>query len=97
MTITVTVEDKTYEMVLREPGFEELSLAYNALLSGMANGQSGIPNLSKAGKVLIDTCIDQNQSDKMFYDMKMGGKLMLSADIKAAQIVEVFDAELKKN
>jgi hypothetical protein len=97
--ITITVKDKEgieFNMVLREPGFSELSLAYNAYLSGFAAGKTGMPDIPKAGKILIDLCAIEAETDKAFYDSR-SELLMFSAAIKAAEIVEVFDAELKKN
>jgi len=55
-----------------------------------------MPNMPKAGKVLIDTCVDEKATDKMFFDAN-SATLMFSAALKAAEIIEIFEAELKKN
>lgn len=95
--ITITVKDKEgieYKMVLREPGFSELSLAYNAYLSGFAAGKTGMPDIPKAGKILIDLCLIEAESDKVFATNEL---MLFNAALKAAEIVETFDTELKKN
>lgn len=93
--IEVTKDEHVYTMTLRNPKFDELSLAYNAMFSGLTT--NGIPDLPKAGKRLIDTCIIEAETDKEFFTVEMGDRLMLSAALQAATLVEVFDAELKKN
>lgn len=81
----------------REPGFDELAAAYNIMMSGFSSTGSGVPNLPKAGKFIIDACADMDNSSKEFLSLDLGVKLMFSASIEAAKVVETFDAELKKN
>lgn len=88
--------ENEFILTIRPPGFEELSAGYNALLSGMAAGRAGIPNLPKAGKVLIDTLLIEGETNKMFFDKVQGPKLMFSAALEVAKLVEAFDAEIKK-
>jgi len=41
-------------------------------------------------------CVDEKATDKMFFDAN-SATLMFSAALKAAEIIEIFEAELKKN
>lgn len=97
MQIVVKHDNKDYTLELREPNFDQLALAYNALISGYGPDGNKMPNTTKAGKILIDLCGDSDKSSKEFFALPLGPKLMLAASIQAAQMVEIFDAELKKN
>lgn len=94
--ITITVQDGDVKrtLVLREPGFDELKMAFIAMQAGKT--KTGDPDIVGAGKVIIDTCKIEAESDKLFFSTS-GGKLMFAAALKAAGEVEFFEADLKKN
>jgi hypothetical protein len=94
--ITITIQDNGVErvLVLREPGFDELAAAFNVFTAGYS--KTGVPDVAKAGKIIIDTCAIEGKSDKMFFAAN-SGKLLFSAALKASELVEYFEAELKKN
>lgn len=93
-TITIQDGEKELKLVLRRPGFAELSMAYNTMIAGYAKFK--MPDVANAGKMLIDTCAIEKESSKEFWDENRA-ELMMSAAIKASEIVEVFEASLKKN
>jgi hypothetical protein len=88
--ITVKRGEENITIRLREPAFEELSEAFIALTSS----KNGL-NYAAAGRVLIRTCGDYSlpSMDVILKDPK----LEFSAALKAAEIITIYDAELKKN
>ena len=89
-TITVKKGEETITIELREPTFEELSEAFIAL----TNSKSGL-NYAAAGRVLIRTCGDYSKPG-MDIVLKHP-KIEFSAALKAAELVTIFEADLKKN
>ncbi|MCP3682137.1 MAG: hypothetical protein GY861_05540 [bacterium] len=77
---------KEYSCNLREPGFEELS---NALVN--MSRQDGRVNRAAGGKFLLVTCWEDG--DEI---IKQNPKMLLSASLKAAELVDIYDSEIKK-
>ncbi len=87
MIITVKVSEKeSYKCELREPEFEELAHAL-ALMSM----EGGRVNLGRAGRFIIESC--WVSGDKK---IKTDAKILLSASLEAAELIEIFETEIKK-
>jgi len=84
----IIVKEKNYE--LAEPTFNVYSLALQKMLKS-----TGEVNLIDAGKVIFDGCYKGNQGklDEVQKDVK----LYISLCLKCAELVEVYEADLKKN
>ena len=88
--ITVRLpEGKEIDIVLREPTFEEMSAAFMALTSS----KEGL-NYAAAGRVLLKACSDYSVTPDEVWTNE---KVLFSAALKAAELVTIYEAELKKN
>ena len=87
ITIEVKTDSKTYTCVLKEPGFDELAEAL-ALMTGI----TGRMQLARAGRFLVESCWKSGDPE-----IKKDDKLLFSASIQAASLIEAFDSDLKKN
>ena len=81
----ITIKDVVYE--LTEPTFAIYSLALQKMLKS-----SGEINLIDAGKIIFDGCF-KGKLDEVQKDVK----LYISLCLKCAELVEVYEADLKKN
>lgn len=86
--MNITIKEVSYE--LTEPTFSVMSLALQKLMN-----QTGEINLVGAGKIIFDGCYKGNSGklDEIQKDVK----LYISLCLKCAELVEVYEGELKKN
>ena len=86
--ITITIKDKKYE--LADETFEVLSKASVKYLSG-----DGELKIAEAGQIVFDALYTENEGSLI--DIKKDVHLYFNLCIKAAELVEFFEGELKKN
>lgn len=86
--MTIEIKEKSYELV--EPTFNVMSLALQKMLKS-----TGEVNLIDAGKIIFDGCYKNNQ--EKLEEIQKDVKLYISLCLKSAELVEVYEAELKKN
>ncbi len=84
----IEVKGKSYELV--EPTFQVMSLALQKMLKS-----TGEVNLIDAGKIIFDACYKPDEVK--LADIQKDVKLYISLCLKSAELVEVYEAELKKN
>jgi len=84
--IEIKGDSKIYKCTLREPGFEELSMAMTAMRMN-----SGKVNEAKGGKFIVESCwIDGDD------EILTNGKLLFTASLRAASLISAFEVDLKK-
>lgn len=87
---TITVKDRNgneYSCRLKEPGFEEMNMAFMALET-----KGGKVDYAGAGRVIMNTCwVDGDEI------IKVNAKLLFAACLQASSLVEIYHAEVKKN
>ena len=81
----ILINEIEYE--LSEPTFQVMSLALQKMLKS-----TGEINLIDAGKIIFDGCY-KGKLDEVQKDVK----LYISLCLKSAELVEVYEAEIKKN
>ena len=86
-SVTYTIKIGKYSCILREPTFDEYALATTAMITS-----TGQVNMAAAGKIIIQTCWIEGDEQ-----IKKDDKLLFAASMKAASIINVQEAELKKN
>ncbi len=88
-TITVTKEDKEYNLVLNKP----TRSVYGKVINYMP-GFSTTPNLMLAGELIIRECVIEDKSDMIILDDE---DMMTTACISAIGTINLLKSELKKN
>lgn len=87
---TITVKGpggQEYSCRIKEPGFEEINMAFMALET-----KGGKLDIAGAGRVIISTCwVDGDEI------IKENPKFLFPACLEAWKLVEVYQAEIKKN
>jgi hypothetical protein len=86
--MNITINKISYELI--EPTFSVMSLALQKMLKS-----TGEVNLIDAGKIIFDGCYKGN-SGKL-EEIQKDVKLYISLCLKCAELVEVYEGELKKN
>jgi hypothetical protein len=84
----ITIKEKNYELI--EPNFNIMSLALQKMLKS-----TGEINLIDAGKIIFDGCYKANEGK--LEEIQKDVKLYISLCLKCAELVEVYEADLKKN
>ena len=84
----IVIKKKNYELV--EPTFSIMSLALQKMLKS-----TGEVNIVEAGKIIFDGCYKAGEIK--LADIQKDVTLYISLCMKAAELVEVYEAELKKN
>ena len=89
-TYTIIIKNKDSKelsCVIREPGFDEYVMAISAIrLPG-----GGI-SMAKGGKFLLDTCWISGDEE-----IRKDAKMLYTASIQAASLLEIYDSDIKKN
>lgn len=88
--ITVKKDDVEKEYHLSEPNWEVYKLAMQKFLTG-----TGDLDQIGAGEVIVDACYIGNQG--ALDEIKSDYKLFAMLCLRAASIVEFYQAEIKKN
>lgn len=89
MQITITHKDSEIIIPMREPTFEELAAAFMALTR-----PKGGTDIAGAGRVLLKACADYSKTPDIVWK---NPKLEFSAALKAAELIEIYEGDLKKN
>jgi len=83
----ITINKIDYELV--DPTFSVMSLALQKMLKS-----TGEINIVEAGKIIFDGCY--KAGEVKLSDIQKDVKLYISLCMKAAELVEVYEGELKK-
>lgn len=89
--ITVKVDDKEKEYHLAEPTWPVYKLALQRYLAGSEEGLDYIGS----GEIIVDACYLGNQEP--LDELKSNYKLFAMICLRAANLVEFYEAEIKKN
>lgn len=89
MEIIITHNETEIVIPMREPTFEEMSAAFMALTRIKGN-----TDIAAAGRVLLKSCADYAKTPDIVWK---NAKLEFSAALKAAELIEIYEADLKKN
>jgi hypothetical protein len=89
MQIIITHNDTEIIIPMREPTFEEMSAAFMALTR-----VKGSTDIAGAGRVLLKACADYSKTPDAVWK---NPKLEFSAALKASELIEIYEGELKKN
>jgi len=88
-THTLTSKDGKYTITLREPLFDDYVMAAAELML-----PSGRTSVAKAGKSIIETCAIDGDFEEV---KKENAKYMFYFSMKAYELIEDIDIEVKKN
>ena len=88
--ITVKVADKEKEYHLTEPTWP----VYKIALQKYLGGSEGLDYIG-SGEIIIDACYLSNQES--LDDLKNNYKLFAMLCLRAANLVEFYEADIKKN